>query len=348
MAKKKRKRWQRRLIKFLVLVIVLGLLAGSFVLFVLPGLAAGATTTYNSYTASIGTISNSMSFSGSISVKNNETLVSESNATVRQIYVEEEQNVVSGDKLVRLSNGETVKANFDGRVNEIFVAADDSVAMNTSLIQIVDFNNMKVTFRVDEYSISNVYVGQDCTVSVTALDVSFDSKVTHINRISASTGSTAYYTVTAELTVTDDVLPGMQVTVTIKQEEAVDAVILNKNALSFTMNNSAYVLMYDDADELQTVEVEIGVDNDNYVEVTSGLSEGDVVYAQVVESLSGSGGIFSMFGGDRSGMGGGMNMQGGQTMQFDRSNFDSGNAPSMRDSSSGGTGMNFSGAMSGG
>lgn len=317
MSKKMKKRWQKRLIKLLVLVIVLGLLAGGFFLFVLPGLAAGATSTYNSYTAVIGSISNSLSFSGSISVKNNESFTADSAATVRQVYVEEEQDVASGDKLMRLSNGTTIKANFDGRVNEIAVEEGDSVAMNANLIQIVDFNNMQVTLRVDEYDISSVYVGQECTVTVTALDLTFDSRLTHINRISASTGSTAYYTVTAEVSVTDDVLPGMQVTVTIPEEEAIDAVILNKDALSFDRNNSAYVLMYDENDVLQQVPVEIGVDNDNYVEVVSGLSEGDVVYAEVIEEASSASGIFSMF--SVGGMGGAPG--GNSQRQFNRSEF---------------------------
>ena len=61
----------------------------------------------------------------------------------------------------------------------------------------------------------------------------------------------SYYTVTAAVTVTDDVLPGMQATVTIPEEEAVDAVILNKEALSFDETNSAYVLMESASGEME-------------------------------------------------------------------------------------------------
>ena len=71
MAKPKRKRrWLRRLITW---VLVLALAAGAFVLFVLPSWQTEATTTYTQYTASRGTISNALSFSGSVSVINNET-----------------------------------------------------------------------------------------------------------------------------------------------------------------------------------------------------------------------------------------------------------------------------------
>jgi len=303
MSKKARKRWRKRLIKLCGWAVALGLLAGAFMLFVLPGLTASVTSTYNSYTARIGSISNSLSFSGSISVKNSETLTSGSGATVRQIYVRDEQSVKSGERLMRLSNGETIKANFDGKVNEIFVKVDDSVAANDSLIQIVDFSNMKISMRVDEYDISSVYVGQECSVLVQALNRTIGSKITHINRVSSASssssgGSVAYYTVTAELTVTSDVLPGMQVTVTIPRDEAIDAVIISKDALSFTPRNSAYVLMYNNNNELERVNVEIGVSNDKFAEIKSGVKEGDVVYIEAKESASG-GGLFSMFGGMR-------------------------------------------------
>ena len=195
---KKKRRWLRRLITW---VLVLALAAGAFVLFVLPSWQAEATTTYTLYTASRGTISNALSFSGSVSVINHETLTAGVAGTVRKLYVAEGDTVSAGDKLMRLSSGETVKANFDGTVNELDVSEGDEVAAGASLIQIVDFAHMKVTLRVDEYQISDVSVGQSCRITVTALSETFNSTITHINRISASQGSTAYYTVTAELEV---------------------------------------------------------------------------------------------------------------------------------------------------
>lgn len=290
--KKKRARRRKKLIGWGILLL---LLAGAFWLFVLPGLKAGATTTYSSYTATNGTISNSMSFSGTISVINDETLTAEAAATVRKIYVTEGQSVTTGEKLMRLSDGELLRASFDGEVNEISVAEEDDVAANASLIEIVDFSNLKVSMRVDEYSVAKVSAGLACTVKVTALDKSFDSTITHINRIPAGGNSTAYYTVTAEFSGTDSVLPGMQVTVTIPEEEADNVVILNRDALSFGRGNSAYVLMKNDAGEMEEVSVELGVENDSFVEIKSGLSEGDIVYVVVENSDASSGGLASLF-----------------------------------------------------
>lgn len=309
--RKKRKRRGRRVV--LLLLLMIG--AAAFVCFYAwPKLRAEATVTYDTYTARIGTISNALSFSGSVSVKNNETLTADASATVRKIYVKEGEAVVRGQKLIRLSNGATLKAGFDGEINEISVEEGDQVSANASLVQVVDFQNMTISMRVDEYSISDLKVGQSCTVNITALDETFQSSIAKINRIPSGGGNTAYYTVTVELNVTQNVLPGMQATVSIPMEEAVDAVILDRDALSFQQNNSAYVLMKDENGQMQQVAVEVGVDNDNYVAVTAGLKSGDVVYKQAETKQSAVGGIMSLF----SNFGGGMQTPGGSTMQNTR------------------------------
>ena len=215
MAKAKKKKHLFR--RLLIWLILLALAAGAVYLFVLPKWKAEATTTYNQYAARIGSISNSISFNGSVSVKNAETITADNAATVRVIYVEEEQHVKKDDRLMRLSDGTTVKASFDGQ----------------------------------------------------------------INLISPEVG--------------DDVLPGMACTVTIPQEEAVDTVILSRSALSFGPDNSAYVLMYDENKVMQQVPVTIGVDNDNYVQITAGLKDGDVVYKEAQENANAAGGLFAMF-----------------------------------------------------
>lgn len=333
----KKKRRAKRFKKLIGWLVFLALLSGAFYLFVLPDLNASATTTYDSYTATRGTISNSLSFSGSISVVNDETMTAESDTTVRKIYVEEGQAVSAGDKLIRLSDGEVFKADFDGEVNEISVEEGDEVSANASLIEIVDFSNLKVSIRVDEYSVTDLTVGEACTISVTALDQTFDSTITHINRISSGGNSTAYYTVTAEFSGTENVLPGMQVTVTIPEEEADNVIVLNQDALSFSNGNSAYVLMQNDDGDMEQVAVELGVENDSYVEITSGLDEDDVVYVVVENTATSSSGLASLFS----------SLTGSTTSTSSTSGMpsDMGGNFSNRDFSGGGMGGNMGGGM---
>lgn len=290
MKKRKKKSLVARIVRLVLILAVLGLV-GYFGIW--KQINKEITVTYDTYTTRRGDISNSLSFSGSMSVKNSETLSADKAGTVRKIYVSETESVTKDQRLIRLSTGEMIKASFDGQVNEIGVEEGDEVEANENLIQIVDFSKMTVSLRVDEYSISKIKLGMACRISFTALGTVVESEIAHINRISSSNGNTAYYTVSCDVDVTEDVLPGMQVTVTIPLEEATDTVIISKNALSFTGDNSAYVLVKDDSGEMQRVQVAVGVDNDNYVEITDGLTEGQTVYKVAETKDTSSGGLFS-------------------------------------------------------
>lgn len=290
---KKRKKGRGRRIVLLILLLLI--LAAVIWFVVLPKFNQAVTDTYDTYTTRIGSISNSLSFSGSMSVKNSETLTADKAGTVRKIYVSEAESVKKDQRLIRLSTGEIIKASFDGQVNEISVEEEDDVSANENLIQIVDFSQMTVALRVDEYSITKIELGQPCVITLTALGISFPSTISHINRISTTSGNTTYYTVSCDVEVTEQVLPGMQVTVTIPLEEATDAVILNKNALSFAGDNSAYVLKQNANGEMERVAVTVGVDNDNYVEIREGLGEGETVYKQTTAKQNTNTGLFSGF-----------------------------------------------------
>ena len=82
MARKKRK-WVRQVAWLAVLALI-----GAGVWFIgLPMLERSVTTTYDTYTATIGTISNDLSFSGSFALKSSELLTASASGTVRAVYV---------------------------------------------------------------------------------------------------------------------------------------------------------------------------------------------------------------------------------------------------------------------
>ena len=291
---KKKKRILRRIITTVLLVV---LLAGAG-FYAWARLKSEYTITYDAYTASRGTISNSLSFNGSMALRDSMTYTSSSSAKVRAVYVKNGDAVKKGDRLIRLGNGTTVTADFDGKVNLVSVDVNDEVAAGDTLIQIADFEHMQVSFRVDEYDISFVHPGDECKVTATATEKTFTSQVDAINYISSSTGNVAYYTATANVDVTEEgVYPGMQVTVTIPRDQAENVVILKADALSFTPENKAFVYTMDEEGVLSELPVEVGVSNGNYVEIRTGLKEGDVVYAVTKEKTDTLSSMFaSMFG----------------------------------------------------
>ena len=315
---------KRKVVRRVILIVLLLALAGGIGWFAYNSLKREYTTTYDTYTATTGSISNALSFSGNLSLINSASYTAASSSTVKAIYAPAGTDVKEDDKLLRLANGETVTAGFDGRVNVLDFAEGDAVSAGDTLVQIADFTHLRVTFRVDEYDISDVAVGQACTVTVTALEKSYDSTIAAIDYISASTGNVAYYSATAYVDVEGGALPGMQVTVTIPQEEAKDVVILKVDALSFDNTNQAFVYMKNDAGELEQVNVTTGVSNGNYIEITSGLSDGDEVYVEAKAEETSSGGLLSgLFGGQQFNQpqGGPSGGPGGGNWNGDRGNW---------------------------
>ena len=285
--KKQTKRW-KRVLKRIVITIVLLVVLAIAVFIGWNSLKAEYTVTYTGYNATIGSISNALSFSGSLALVDSKNYNASSAATVRAVYAAAGDRVHKGDKLVKLSNGETIKADFDGTVNLMNVKKDDEVSSGDTLCQVADFDHMTVSVRVDEYDIGSVHVGDQCTVTVTATENQFTSTIGKINYISASSGNVAYYTATCDVEVTAGVYPGMQATVSVPKESAENVVVLKADALSFDEKNQAYVYMYNAEQELERHDITVGVSNGNYVEIKSGVNSGDTVYAQV-KTPSGNG-----------------------------------------------------------
>ena len=331
---KKRRKWIKRIVWLVILALI-----GCGVYFIgLPVLQASVTTTYDTYTATTGSISTDLSFSGSFALKNSETLAAPSAATVRSVYVAAGDSVSSGDRIARLSTGDTIKASIDGTVNTLDVAEGDEVAAGQQLCQIADFNTLSVSIRVDEYDIGEVSVGDACTVTATSQEQSFEAVISKINYVSQSTGNVAYYTATADVEVSEDIYPGMQATITIPQESVENVVILKMDALSFDPTNQAYVWMMDDSGELQQVNVEVGINNGSYVEIRSGLSDGDTVYVEAQEEETATG-LLSLFSGLQRNQ---FNAERGNRGNWNREN--AGNNGGMP----GGPGSNASGGSGGG
>lgn len=262
-----------------IALIALACCAAALVLWVYlaPIVTSGSVTLYSDYTTAAGDVATNMSFNAILAVQNAETLQAGEFTTVRKVFVTQSQQVTKNEKIVQLANGDVLRANFDGVVNDLRVAQGDWLRRGAQIAQICDFSHLEVTMRVDEYDIEKVSVGQACTITVLPLGMSFDSTIHHINRVSASAGAVAYYTATAQITVPDNVLPGMQATVSIPSEKAEGVVTLSIAAISFDEQGQPYVLIKNEKGEYERRAVETGLSDGKTVEIKSGLQAGQTV-----------------------------------------------------------------------
>ena len=315
--KAKKSRKIRRRIRRLIVLAILLVLIGGIGFLVVRKLQRDYTVTYDAYTTTMGSISNSLSYSGSMQLINNTTYTAENDAKVREVYVSAGDHVAEGAKLMRLSDGTTLTAEFDGTVNKVEAEKGDSVQKDDTLVQVADFGKMQVSFRIGESDISQVTVGQNVRVTVASADATFDAAVKSIDYASYTGNNVAYYTALVEVDTSgsSNIYPGMQATVTVPKEEVTDVIILKMDAISTAMDNSAYVYVQQEDGTMTEQLITVGVSNGNYVEIKEGLSEGETVYVVAKTEEKETGLLAGLFGTQQvnvpSGFGGGGSRPGG-------------------------------------
>ena len=296
--KKKKKGRKKKIVRRLIWTLVILLVVGVALWSVYSKLMAEYKITYDPYVATTGSISNSLSFTGSMQLINSATYTASSDTKVREIYVAEGAKVKDGDKLMRLNGGETISAEFDGTVSSIEVAKGDEVKSGDTLITVADFDHMTVSVRVGESNIAQVSVGQTCKVTVSSVSANFESVIDKIDYVAYSGNNVAYYTAKVNVDTSDakNVWPGMQATVTVPLEEAENVTVLKMDALSTARDNTAFVYKENESGEMEEVKVTVGVSNGNYVEIKEGVTSGETVY-KVAEKEEEATGIAALFSG---------------------------------------------------
>lgn len=359
--KKKRKGRRRRIVRRLVwLVVILAILAGIGFL-VYNKLRADYKITYDPYTATTGSISNSLSFTGSMQLIHSATYTASSDTKVREIYVSVGDKVKDGTKLMRLSDGTPIEAEFEGEVSAVNVAKGDDVKAEDALVTVADFDHMRVSVRVGESNISSVSVGQACRVAVPSANALFDATIGTIDHVAYTGNNVAYYTTTVDLDTSgmENLWPGMQATVTVTLDEAQDVTVLKMEALSTARDNTAFVYKEKADGEMEQVKVTVGVSNGNYVEIKDGVTAGETVY-KIAEKDDQPTGLAALFSGmftnrqvnrQQQNNRNWRNQNGGDMPGFGNGNFPAapgGNAPGGSGGSGGGRNSNGGSGGSGG
>lgn len=269
----------KRLIRITVFLTLLAAVVGVLYIYLLPMLESQKVLSYDAYIVKRGSIATTKSFSATISIASSETHKNTTRATaIRELYVTNGQIVRKGDKLMQLDNGELLKAGLDGVVTEMRFDTTDWLWNNVELIQISDLTNLMVSLSVDEYDVRNVSAGQKCLVTIVPTGEVFETEISHVDRVSSSSGQVAFYTVTADLTVPESVLPGMTASVTIPSDCVQDTLVLDMAALAFDEEKQPYVLCKNDG-SYQKMPVTTGLSDGMRVQILSGLTEGDTVWA---------------------------------------------------------------------
>jgi HlyD family secretion protein len=188
---------------------------------------------------------------------------------------------------------------FDGEISQLGVSNGDAVSSATSLAILI--TNQKIAeISLNEMDMAKVKIGQQATLTFDALvDLTISGKVIEADPIGIESQGVVSYTIKISLEKNDERLkPGMTVNADIITETKQNILLL-PNAAVKTQGNINYVELVNNPNASTPLEmkngitlntapkrqtVKIGISNDEFTEILSGLNENDYVVLKTVNS----------------------------------------------------------------
>ena len=185
----------------------------------------------------------------------------------------------------------TITSPIRGTVIQKNVKTGDTVGTDTTSSEamciIYDLSYLEMTLNVDELEILSIQEGQTATITADAIsDRTFTGVVTSVSKAGTTTGGTTTYPVTIRIDDTGDLLPGMNATAEIEVSSAENALTIPNGAVV----RGNYVLVTQDSpsaanaaqemtapDGYVYVKITTGTSDNDSIEVTGGLQEGDTI-----------------------------------------------------------------------
>ena len=205
----------------------------------------------------------------------------------------------------------TIKSPIGGTVIYKETKAGDKLdnSNNSTVMAIVaDMSIIKFDIAVDELDISKIALGQEVTVTADALDGKiFSGYIDYISVVGSTANGVTTYPVTVIVNDPEGLIPGMNVEAEIVVQSSKDTLMIPTTALN--RGNTVWVKEGSEsakngkkvetntsrpgAQQQKTeandthkgyvqIQVEVGMSNDSFVEIISGLSEGDEVLITTV------------------------------------------------------------------
>ena len=191
------------------------------------------------------------------------------------------------DNLQEAMNNYTVTSPISGTIIEKNAKAGDALTAGADLCTIYDLSYLVMVINVDELQVSDISVGQSVQVTADAVPAkTYTGTVTRVSMKGSSNGGTTTYPVTVRIDETEGLRPGMNANAEIVIAEAGNALAVPNAAIV----RGGYVLVTKDspsaanADPDMTapegyvyVPVKIGVSDDDYTQIISGVTGNDTV-----------------------------------------------------------------------
>ena len=184
-------------------------------------------------------------------------------------------------------NNYTITSPISGTIIEKAAKTGDALSSGSDLCTIYDLSYLEMTINVDELQVSSLSVGQTVQVTADAVpDKTYEGIVTRVSMKGDTSGGTTTYPVTVRIDETEGLRPGMNANAQIVVAQAQNALSVPNAAIV----RGVYVLVTQDSpsaanadpdmiapDGFVYVKVKLGVSDNDYTQVVSGLTAEDTI-----------------------------------------------------------------------
>lgn len=197
-----------------------------------------------------------------------------------QIAVQQAQNNLAQASIV---------APYDGIVAAVNYNIGDT-AGSTTAVSVANLSNLEVDVLISEVDISKIKVGETAQMTLDALNGNtYNAKVLKIDPVGTVSQGVVNYAVTVGITDADSAIkPGMTANLAITVDQRDNVLIVPLRAVHAQGNRKMVTVL--SQGKTTTVAVTTGLANDQAVEISKGLQEGDVVVLNQTQTQSQGGG----------------------------------------------------------
>ncbi len=178
---------------------------------------------------------------------------------------------------------EGVKADFDGVVSEVTAVVGQTATEGLQLFTVHNTDKLKVTLSVTKYDVQKLAVGQKAEITING--TTYEGSVSKISRI-ASVNASGAAVVDAEIHIDnpdDTIILGMEAKVSVQTAEAKDILMIPSASVNYSSDGIFCYVLADGVIEKRTIET--GISDDEYIQVISGLKEGEKVVTNVTGTI---------------------------------------------------------------
>lgn len=210
-------------------------------------------------------------------------------ALINQIETQKLQIENTRLKIKQLENDRNnliVKTNYTGTINDLYVVPNQTISANTKIATIVS-NELIANIEIDEVDIGKIHLGQEATLSITALpDEQISGTVSYISKTGTVKDGITSYEVYISIPKNEKIKAGMSVDASILLAKAENTLMVPATSVIDVKDEKAVRVLV--GDQITVKKVETGISNDTMTEIKSGIELTDEVITSITDPSSGS------------------------------------------------------------